>query len=164
MPSLFFISSEDWLSFKKGQTKNSLWGCWKNWRLHPLGTVNKACKRQSHSLTRKSRETKTDFQICSSSQDTVFLKRKGWSCNNKQRPRTVTAHGLVNTSLYLQTMFPRLKHFTELMAQWPWRQFGFHQIQHHAFSSGDKPKKFWSGYIKLLHEEDSRNSSGGFED
>lgn len=44
-------------------------------------------------------------------------KKKDDPCNNKQRPQTVTAHGLLNTSLYLQTVFPMLKQFTELMAQ-----------------------------------------------
>lgn len=46
-----------------------------------------------------------------------FPKRRDDPCNNKQRPQTVTAHRLLNTSLYLQVMLPMLKQFIELMAQ-----------------------------------------------
>lgn len=46
-----------------------------------------------------------------------FPKGRDDPCNNKQRPQTITAHGLLNTSLYLQKTFSMLKQFIEVMAQ-----------------------------------------------
>lgn len=95
-----------------------------------------------------------------------FLKGRDNSCNNTQRPQTVTAQRPLNTSLHLQEMFSVLKWFTQLIAQRSWRRFIFStNPMPHLFSNSNKikAKYFKVAQIQILYEE-SRNFSGGFKE
>lgn len=89
----------------------------KKLRLFSLGSMMKACKLELYSVAHKSHETRDLLRHIHPLRTQYFLKGRDNSCNNKQRPQTVTAHRLLNASLYLQKMFSVLEQFTNLMAQ-----------------------------------------------
>lgn len=98
------------LGKKKDRRKKNIFNIvLKKLRLFSLGPMMKACKLELYSVAHKSHETRDLLRHIHPLRTQYFLKGRDNSCNNKQRPQTVTAHRLLNASLYLQKMFSVLR-------------------------------------------------------